>query len=68
MKIWAYYKDTGKTELIDTASKKDVAYLTREYQIAFGNTCVVWFGLKRDNPVMHKGRGFDETSHYKCML
>jgi hypothetical protein len=63
MKIWAFYKQTGKTELVDTCTKKDACYLVHEYQLAFGRDCVVWSGLKRDNPV---NRRFDETAHYKC--
>jgi hypothetical protein len=64
MKIWAYSKQTGKTELVDTCAKKDACYLVHEYQMAFGSGCVVWSGLKRDNPWIC--RRFDETAHYRC--
>jgi hypothetical protein len=65
MKIWAYYHQTGKTELVDTCSKAEVGYMVREYQLAFGSTCTVWAGLKRDNPRLARGRGVDETAHYR---
>lgn len=65
MKIWAYSKQTGKTELVDTCNKKEACFMVREYQAAFGPTFVVWSGLKRDNPWIC--RSFcDETAHYKC--
>jgi len=69
MKIWAWSKQTHKTELIDTVDKKEAAFLVREYQAAFGPSFVVWSGLKRDNPITKPSSGqFDETSHYKCLL
>lgn len=52
MKIWAYSKQTGKTELVDECTKKDGYFMVREYQTAFGPTFIVWAGLKRDNPEM----------------
>lgn len=64
MKIWAYSKQTDKTELVDTCKKKVAWFMVREYQAAFGPTFVVWSGLKRDNPL---NRSFcDETAHYRC--
>lgn len=63
MKIWAYSKQTGKTELVDTCNQKEACFYVHEYQAAFGPTFVIWSGLKRDNPV---NRRFDETAHYKC--
>jgi hypothetical protein len=68
MKIWAYSKQTHKTELITTCIKRDVAFLVREYQLAFGSSFVVWAGLKRDNPLKPSSSQCDETAHYKCML
>jgi len=68
-KIWAYSKQTGKTELVDTVSKSEAAFIVREYQVAFGPTFYVWSGLKRDNPLTKPSSGqFDETAHYKCEL
>jgi hypothetical protein len=65
MKIWAFYKQTGKTELVDTCAKKEACFMVREYQAAFGPTFVVWSGLKRDNPWINR-RPDDETMHYRC--
>lgn len=69
MKIWAWSKQTHKTELVDTVDKKEAAFLVREYQAAFGPSFVVWSGLKRDNPLTKPSScQCDETAHYKCML
>jgi hypothetical protein len=65
MKIWAYSKQTGKTELVDTCNKKEACFMVREYQVAFGPSFVVWSGLKRDNPLYKQMRGIDETAHYR---
>lgn len=50
--IWGTCHQNGKTEKIDQASsKKEAAYLAREYQLAFGRGWTVWCGRKdRRNP------------------
>ena len=49
MKIWKRFKD-WKPEVIDTCTKKNAAYMLREYRMACGPDCKVWLGLMRDEP------------------